>query len=120
MEPYKQDPNQNPNPYTQQPAAYQQQPPGHYMKPGRGGLILAFGLLGLLTCFIFGICAWVMGKNDLEEMAAGRMDPREHSLTNTGKILGMVSVILNIIGFGLAILWFLFVMLMIGGAAAAS
>jgi len=91
-----QDPYKPANPYNPSQVGS----PSGYQAPGRGGLILTFGILGLVACAIFGICAWVMGKNDLAEMAAGRMDPTEHSLTNTGKILGMVSVILNVVIFG--------------------
>jgi hypothetical protein len=75
------------------------------LRPHRGGLILALGILGLVCCFICGIIAWVMGSSDLRDMAAGRMDPTGRGLTQAGKICGMVSVILQIIGF---VIWFLF------------
>jgi hypothetical protein len=74
------------------------------LRPHRGGLILALGILGLVCCFICGIIAWVMGSNDLKEMAAGRMDPSGQGLTQGGKICGMISVILQILGF---VIWFL-------------
>ena len=74
------------------------------LRPHRGGLILALGILGLVCCFICGIIAWVMGSNDLKEMAAGRMDTSGQGLTQAGKICGMISVILQIIGF---VIWFL-------------
>ena len=72
--------------------------------PHRGGLILALGILGIVCCFICGIIAWVMGNGDLRQMDAGRMDPSGRGLTQAGKICGMVSVILQIVGF---ILWLL-------------
>jgi hypothetical protein len=68
-------------------------------------MILAFGILGLLVCLVFGIVAWVMGNGDLRAMAEGRMDPNGEGLTKAGKILGIVSVILTIIGIVVAILW---------------
>jgi len=74
------------------------------LRPHRGGLILALGILGLVCCFICGIIAWVMGSNDLKEMSAGRMDAAGQGLTQAGKICGMISVILQILGF---VLWFL-------------
>jgi len=74
------------------------------VRPHRGGLILALGILGLVCCFICGIIAWVMGSNDLKEMAAGRMDRTGQSLTQAGKICGMISVIIQILVF---LLWFL-------------
>jgi hypothetical protein len=48
-----------------------------------------------------------MGNNDLREMNAGRMDPSGYGLTQGGKICGMVSVILQIIGLVLGLLMML-------------
>ena len=78
------------------------------LRPHRGGTILALGIVGLVCCFICGIIAWVMGNNDLKEMAAGRMDPSGQGITQAGKICGMISVILQIIGF---IIWLVFMSL---------
>lgn len=64
-------------------------------------------------CQICGIIAWVMGHSDLRDMRAGRMDPSGEGLTNAGKICGIVSVVLLIIGIGLAIV------AMMGGLLAA-
>ncbi len=72
--------------------------------PHRGGLILTFGILGLVVCFILGIVAWVMGAGDLKAMAEGRMDPGGRDLTNAGKICGMVSVILAASGLAIGVL----------------
>ncbi|HUT46711.1 MAG TPA: hypothetical protein VMX36_10535 [Sedimentisphaerales bacterium] len=74
------------------------------LRPHRGTLILVLGILGLVCCFISGIVAWVMGSSDLKEMAAGRMDTSGQGLTQAGKICGMISVILQIVGF---VIWFL-------------
>lgn len=84
--------------------AESQMPPQQPLMPHRGGLILALGILGIVCCFICGIIAWVMGNGDLRQMDAGRMDPSGRGLTQAGKICGMVSVILQIVGF---ILWLL-------------
>ncbi len=53
-----------------------------------------------------GIVAWVMGSTDLKAMDAGTMDPEGRSITQAGKIIGMIATILNIIGlfFGLLML----------------
>lgn len=81
------------------------------MKPHRGTLILVFGILGLVTCQIFGIAAWIMGNNDLREMDAGLMDPEGRSNTSAGRICGMIAtallglallVALGIVALGLA------------------
>lgn len=74
--------------------------PNTFRRPHRGGLILTFGIIGILCCMPFGIAAWVMGASDLSEIRAGRMDPSGEGTTRIGMILGIVSV-------GLAILWVL-------------
>jgi uncharacterized membrane protein len=79
-------------------------PSGGYLKPHRGTMILVFGILGFVICFIFGIVAWVMGNNDLRQMQAGTMDPSGEGLTRAGKIVGMIAIILNIVVLGLILL----------------
>lgn len=68
------------------------------LKPHRGTMLIIFGVLGLICCIIFGILAWVMGQGDLKEMAAGRMDPSGEGVTKAAKILGIISVVLNVLG----------------------
>ncbi len=63
----------------------------------RGTLILVFGILGFFVG-IFGILAWILGANDLRAMDSGRMDPEGRSNTQTGVLLGKISVILSIVG----------------------
>ena len=75
------------------------------MKPHRGGAVLALGILGILVCFVTGIIAWVMGKNDLVEMDAGIRDKTGYSLTKAGMICGIISVVLAI----LSVFWIIFV-----------
>ena len=75
-----------------------QVPPQQPLKPHRGGIVLALGILGIVVCFICGIIAWVMGNNDIREMNAGTMDSSGRGLTQAGKICGMISVILWIVG----------------------
>ena len=80
------------------------------LRPHRGVLILVLGILGIVCCFICGIIAWVMGNGDLREMDAGRMDPSGRGLTQAGKICGMISVILLIVGIVIQI-----IILLLGG-----
>jgi len=61
------------------------------MKPHRRAVILAFGILGLVVCQLFGVAAWVMADNDLKEMNRGYMDPSGRDLIQTGRILEMVA-----------------------------
>jgi uncharacterized membrane protein YidH (DUF202 family) len=78
------------------------------LAPHRGTLILILGILSLVCCFICGIIAWVMGSNDLKQMAAGTMDPSGEGLTKAGKICGIVGVALQIVG---VVIWLLIMML---------
>ncbi|MGB2807996.1 MAG: hypothetical protein WBC22_09655, partial [Sedimentisphaerales bacterium] len=77
------------------------------LTPHRGTLILVLGILGLVCCIICGIIAWVMGNNDLKQMAAGTMDRSGEGLTKAGKICGMVGVILAIVGIVLNLIFML-------------
>ena len=53
-------------------------------------LFVPFPLLGLVP--------WIMGKGDLAKMDAGQMDDYGRSNTNAGRILGMISVALGVLG----------------------
>jgi hypothetical protein len=68
------------------------------MKPHRGTLVLVFGILGLVSCGIFGIVAWVMGNNDLREMDAGLMDPEGRANTSAGRVCGIIGTALVAVG----------------------
>lgn len=78
-------------------------------------MILVLGILGLLLCQILGIVAWVMGSSDLKEMDAGTMDSSGRSVTNAGKICGMIATILMIISLVVTVGFFI---LFAAGAAA--
>jgi len=82
------------------------------MKPQRGGVILALGIVGIVVCFICGIIAWVMGQKDLKEMREGVRDPSGMQLTKAGWICGIVGTILGILGF----IWFLIWVVIIGSS----
>jgi len=81
------------------------------MKPHRGAVILAFGILGLAVCQLFGIAAWVIADADLKEMNRGYMDPGGRDLTQAGRILGIVSTVLLAISLVVVILFVLIPML---------
>ena len=67
-------------------------------RPHRGTLVLVLGILGIVCCMPCGIVAWVLGNQDLKDMAAGTMDPTGLGMTKAGKILGIISVVLFVIG----------------------
>lgn len=67
-------------------------------KAHRGTLILILGIAGIVCCMPCGIVAWVLGQSDLKAMDRGEIDPEGRSLTNAGKICGIISVILGTLG----------------------
>ena len=86
--------------------------PGYqsYMYPSRGSTILVFGILGLLVCAVFGPIAWSMGNEELRRIESGQAPPDGHGSASAGRICGMISSILMILGIGL------FVLIMIAAA----
>jgi hypothetical protein len=95
-QPQGQYPQQGGYPQPQAPYGHQQ---GYaQVAPHRGGMILAFGILGFAVCGFFGIAAYIMGKKDLEEIRAGRMDRTGEGLTTAGYWLGLIAVILTVVG----------------------
>jgi hypothetical protein len=86
-----------------------QVPPAVSQRPHRGTAVLVLGILGIVCCVIPGIIAWVMGDSDLRGMKEGRMDPSGRGLTQAGRICGIVSVVLAVVGIiGWLILVFVF------------
>lgn len=66
---------------------------------GRGGTILTLGIIGFLVCLPLGIGAWVMGNTDIRMMNAGFMDEGDRSMTQAGRVLGMVTTLIYIASF---------------------
>lgn len=88
---------------------------GTVPRPHRGTLVLVLGILGLVCCMPCGIVAWVLGNQDMKDMAAGTMDPTGMGMTKAGKILGIISVALAVVSL---IVWGVVVALGVAGAAA--
>jgi predicted Zn finger-like uncharacterized protein len=67
------------------------------LAPHRGDTIKLLGILAFIPFFglpfILGPIAWMMGKSDLHEMDAGRMDPAGREATETGRFCGKIAVI---------------------------
>ncbi len=80
---------------------YEDEPRRAHGRPHRGGVILTLGILTLaLGClcvflnWILGGIAISMANADLAAMAQGKMDRSGQGMTNTGKILAIVGLIL--------------------------
>lgn len=83
-----------------------------------GSTVLPFvGCLGLpaLGC---GIAAWVMANGDLAKMRSGLMDPSGLSMTKTGKVCGIITVALTIIGILVVVIAVALGISILGAAAA--
>lgn len=85
--------------------------PTSYVEPHRGGLILAFALIGWMFCILFGVAAWVMAAGDLKKMRAGQMDNSGYGLTQAGMIIAIIQMVLVAVGFA-----FFFLLVLIGAA----
>lgn len=74
----------------------------------RGGLILALGILSIvISCLglLLGPIAWTLGNTDLAAMRAGRMDPEGESLTNAGRVCGIIGTVLGGLSFCSMLFW---------------
>lgn len=90
-----------------------------YQTAHRGALVLTMGIISIFcnAAMIPGILAWVLGRADLREMDAGRMDPEGRGATTAGMIIGIIMTILGIIGIVFVILYIIFIFFLIGVAA---
>jgi hypothetical protein len=87
----------------------------YYQEDSQATTILVLGILSLVVCQILGPIAWVMGNNELAGIDAGRRPPQNRGTAQAGRILGIISTVLMIIG-----VVFLFVLLIIGLVASTS
>ena len=68
------------------------------LEPHRGTTILVLGILSLVMCgFFTGIPAWIMGRNDLEKIKAGQMDPEGEGPTKGGMICGIICCVISLL-----------------------
>ena len=67
------------------------------MEPHRGPLILILGIASLVCCMLFfaAIPAIIMANEDLRKMNQGVMNPEGRGLTQAGKIIGIIGLVIN-------------------------
>lgn len=87
----------------------------YYPEDSQATTILVLGILSLVVCQILGPIAWVMGNTEIAGIDAGRRPPQNRGTAQAGRILGIISTVLMIIG-----VVFLFVFLIIGLVASTS
>jgi hypothetical protein len=65
------------------------------LRPHRGGTVLTLGILGVIPIlgFIPALCAWVIGAKDLRGMCVDRVDPSGRTITQAGRVLGIVGTV---------------------------
>ena len=70
----------------------------YYPEDSQATTVLVLGILSLVLCQILGPIAWVMGNNELAGIDAGRRPPQNRGTAQAGRILGIISTVLMIIG----------------------
>ncbi|HEV7723017.1 MAG TPA: DUF4190 domain-containing protein [Iamia sp.] len=112
------------------PGGYGGYPNQGYGPPGYGGgyggqvehpqgtTVLILGILGLVACQILGPFAWSMGNKALEEIDRDPLRYSNRGNVNAGRILGMVSTILLGVYLVGGVLYFIFIIAVIGGSSA--
>ena len=73
--------------------------PNRYPEASQSTTILVLGIIGIFAS-VLGPIAWIMGRNELEAIDAGRRPPENRGTANAGRILGVIGtafLILNII-----------------------
>ena len=95
---------------------------GTYRQAHRGSMILTLGIFALVCNMMLvpGILAWIMGRADLKEIDAGRMDPEGRGMTQAGMVLGIIGTLLPLVFLAIYIVIAIVFMLFVGAAAAAA
>jgi uncharacterized membrane protein YjgN (DUF898 family) len=70
----------------------------YYQEDSQATTILVLGILSLVLCQVLGPFAWVMGNKELAGIDAGRRAPENRGSAQAGRILGIISTVLMIIG----------------------
>ena len=119
--PFAADANPFASPASQPSANYYSNSYGAPVAAHRGGLILGLGIAAIVCNMFFvpGILAWILGRADLKEIRAGRMDRMGESTTQAGMIMGIVMTCIPILVIGAYIAFVIF-LLIVGLLAAAA
>jgi hypothetical protein len=65
------------------------------LKPHRGPMILVMGVASFVVApLLLGPATWILARNDLREMHAGRMDTAGRDQTRIGQLCGVLSTLL--------------------------
>ena len=70
----------------------------------KGTISLVLGIVAIVCCGLLGPVAWILGKQELNAIAAGQSPASGEGVAKAGMILGIIATVL--LAFGL--LWVLF------------
>ena len=76
----------------------------YYQEDSQATTILVLGILGVVFCQVLGPFAWVMGNKELAGIDAGRRAPENRGTAQAGRILGIISTVLLILGIGFLVI----------------
>ena len=73
--------------------------PAKDTRENRSSVVLLCGFLALIPCggWILGCIAWSMGASDLNRIKRGEMPPEARDATRAGMILGIISVVYQLV-----------------------
>lgn len=88
----------------------------YYQEDSQATTILVLGILSLVLCQVLGPVAWVMGNKELEGIDAGRRAPEGRGTAQAGRILGIISTVLMIVGIGFLVIFGFIGLLAVAGS----
>jgi hypothetical protein len=71
----------------------------------RGTIALVLGIISIVCCAFLGPVAWILGKQELNAIAAGQAPASGEGVAKAGMILGIIGTILIAFGFLWVVFW---------------
>ncbi|MEM1333693.1 MAG: DUF4190 domain-containing protein [Actinomycetota bacterium] len=68
-------------------------PSATYPERSKAGWALAWSIIGFLCCALPAIAGVVMGRNEMQAIDAGRIDPRHRGMAQAAYIVGIVALV---------------------------
>jgi hypothetical protein len=90
-------PPQNYPPQNYPGQAYPGQWPA-YPEPSQAVLALILGIVGLFVFWPVAPFAWVIGRNEVRAVDAGRRDPSNRGAALAGQVMGIIGTVLLVLG----------------------